>query len=273
MHPLATAPRQTLPAVADTHVHLADPAFDGDRDVVLSRSLERGVRLLIAVGYDLETSRRSLEFARNVDGIAAAVGIHPNQAGEASAAALAQIREWAADPEVVAVGETGLDHYRRRVPADVQTRCLGRHLEIADSVDKPVVIHDREAHEDLLAILLPWARARAARGLRSAPGVFHCFSGSHAMAASAVEAGFYVSFAGNLTYSKALAEVARQVDLRQVVVETDAPYLSPSPLRGRRNEPANVILTAQRLAEIRGLPLSEVVDVTTENARRLFGLS
>jgi len=257
----------------DTHAHLADPALSGEADALLRRARDAGVELVVAVGYDLPTSEASVELARRA-GIWAAVGIHPNSASAADPAALARIGDLARDPRVVAVGETGLDYYRDRVSPTAQRRAFESHLAIADAVDKPVVVHDREAHEDVLRTLLAWALERSRRGKRSVPGVLHCFSGDLGMAEAAIEAGLLISFAGNLTYRSAskLADVARRVDLGAVVVETDCPYLAPAPRRGGRNEPCNVVLVAERLAELRGLPVIEVARQTTANALRLFGL-
>lgn len=259
--------------LVDTHAHLVDAAFEVDRDAVLSRAMSSGVTLIVAVGVDLESSRRSVGLARQVAGVVASVGIHPHDALAVSADALAELRQLAAEPRVVAIGETGLDYYRRLAPVDAQRRALEAHLGIADDLDKPVVIHDRDAHDDLLAILVPWARGRRAAGRRSHPGVLHCFSGDLAMAEKAVAAGFSIGFGGTLTYprSDALAEVARRVDLDDIVLETDSPYLAPSPLRGRRNEPANIVHVAKRLAKLRGLTLEIAANRTSANARRLFG--
>ncbi len=257
----------------DTHAHLADPALLGDVDAALEHARDAGVGLVAAVGYDLATSEASLDLARR-EGVWAAVGIHPNSASRADDGALARIVELASDSRVVAIGETGLDYYRDRVPADAQRRAFEAHLALADAVDKPVIVHDREAHGDVLRMLQEWARARKLRGKRSVPGVLHCFSGDLAMAEQAIDSGLVISFAGNLTYRSAagLAEVARRVDLDAVVIETDCPYLAPTPRRGERNEPRNVALVAARLAELRGLPVVEVARRTTANALRLFGL-
>lgn len=261
--------------LVDTHAHLADSAFDSDRDAVLNRSAAQGVQLIVAVGTDLETSRRSLDLARGVAGVLATVGIHPHDASQATTQALDQLRHWAADPQVVAIGETGLDYYRMLSPRSAQLHAMEEHLAIADEVDKPVVIHDRDAHADLLAVLVPWAERRRRAGKRSVPGALHCFSGDLAMAGAAIAAGFLISLAGNVTFASAgsLVDVARQIDLDSVVLETDSPYLAPSPLRGRRNEPANLPLVAQWLANLRGRRLPEIAAQTSANARRLFGLS
>ncbi len=274
------SPWETPPArdgqgwLVDTHAHLADSAFDADRDEVLARAAEGGVRLVVAVGADLDSSRRTLDLARSRAEMPAAVGIHPHDAGEATADGLATLREMASDPRVVAIGEIGLDYYRMRAPREAQLRALEAQLAIADEVGKPVVIHNREADADVLAVLVPWAQARRQAGRPGAPGVLHCYSGGLALAEAASAAGLLISFAGNVTFAKAeeLAEVARRIDLGVVVLETDSPYLAPAPLRGRRHEPANVLLVAQWLADQRGRTLREVADQTSANARRLFGL-
>ena len=262
-----------LASYFDTHAHLADPALVGEFDAVLSRAADAGVGMVVAVGYDLATSEASVALARR-EGVWAAVGIHPNSASEADDASMSRIGELARDSRVVAIGETGFDYYRDRAAPDVQRRLFAAHLDLADAVDKPVIVHDRDAHGDVLEMLLDWARERKRRGKRSAPGVLHCFSGDLAMAEAAIDAGLVISFAGNLTYKSAtaLAEVAGQVDLDSVVVETDCPYLAPVPRRGERNEPRNVALVAARLAELRGLPVVEVARRTTANALRLLGL-
>ena len=259
--------------LCDTHAHLYDAAFEPDRQAVIDRARDAGVRLIVAVGADLASSRLSVEIARGNEGVYAAVGIHPNSADEATPAALAEIRALAADPCVVGIGETGLDYYRDRVSREVQWRVLDAHLDLAAETGKPAIVHDREAHADVAARILGWGRRRGGTIERPA-GVLHCFSGDTALATEAIAAGFLISFAGNVTYRKAeyLAVVAAAIDPRAIVLETDCPWLAPAPLRGRRNEPANLVATAGWLATARGLTVAEVGDLTTANARRLFGL-
>ena len=270
----ASVPARPLGWLVDTHSHLADPAFDADRVEVGERSRAAGVALVL-VGYDLATSRLSVDLADPAAGRFAAVGIHPNSWTTDSADELAEIRRLAVDPRVVAIGETGLDFYRAHVEADRQVELLRAHLTLADELGKPVILHDREAHRALLDVLLPWAASRRAdwRTTRP-PGVFHCFSGDAALAVEAEQAGFLVSFAGNLTYSKStlLAESAGRLRTDSLLVETDCPYLAPEGRRGKRNEPVNVELVASRLAVIRGVSLDEVAATTSANARRLFGV-
>jgi TatD DNase family protein len=195
------------------------------------------------------------------------VGIHPHEASTYSEAALAELRQLAAWSGVVAIGETGLDYYRMLSPREQQLRSLERQLALARELGLPVILHNRDSHADLMALL-----REHAPGLR---GVFHCFLGDRQMAEECLAfAGFYLSFAGPLTYraNTALQEVAAWAPLDRVLVETDCPYLTPHPFRGRRNEPKHVALVAAKLAELRGLPLEEVAQITTRNARALFGL-
>lgn len=257
----------------DTHAHLYDDQFEADLDEVIFRANDAGIRLIVAVGVDLESSRHSLRIAQANDGIYAAVGIHPNSADRATPEALAEIRTLASDPRVVGIGETGLDYYRERVEREVQRRVLDAHLALAAELDKPVIIHDRDAHDDIAAVALGWGR-RLGGSIERPVGVLHCFTGDLALAAEAISAGFLISFAGNVTYRRAesLAAVAAAVDLRAVVLETDCPWLAPTPLRGRRNEPANLAATADRLASARGLTVAQIGQETTANARRLFRL-
>jgi TatD DNase family protein len=253
--------------LADTHAHLDLPEIAPDRDAVLGRAREAGVKLIINVGIDLENSRQVLATARKYPGLRAAIGIHPHGAASVKDADLEALTPLAADPLVVAVGEIGLDFYRRRAPEETQKYSFRKQLEWAGVLQKIVVIHTREATAATLKIL------QDARSLLRG-GVMHCFAGSWLEARSFLDLGFYLSFAGPLTYPKAgaLREVASQVPLDRILLETDCPYLTPQPWRGQRNEPAYVAATARQLAEIRGLSLEEVARATWENSLRAFGL-
>jgi len=256
----------------DSHAHLDDRRFDKDREAVIDRAAQTGVTRIVTIGADLESSRAAVELARTHQGIYAVVGVHPHDAKTVDARILAELHVLCRQkPHVVAVGEIGLDFYRDLSPRDVQRRAFRQQLELADQVGLPVVIHDRESRGEVLNILAGWVRRRP--GDRP-PGVIHCFSGDAAQAQRAVGLGFYVGIDGPVTYPDArkLAEVARTVPLERLLIETDAPYLTPQPHRGQRNEPAYVRLIAERIAELRGLSLAEVARVTTENARRLFDL-
>ena len=256
----------------DTHAHLDFPEFDGDREEVIQRALEAGVTRIITVGVDLESSRAAIALAERVPCICATVGMHPHDAVKLTPQALAELRELALHPRVVAVGEIGLDFYRNLSPRDAQQQAFEAQLALAREVGKPVVIHDREAHAEIMATLRRWTADHPAQAKRPL-GILHCFSGGPEMAREAVELGFYISLAGPVTFLNARqpVEVARQIPLANLLVETDAPFLSPHPYRGRRNEPARVRLVTQRIAEIKGLPLEEVAHATTANARLVIG--
>lgn len=253
--------------LADTHAHLDLPEILPDQDAVLRRAREAGVSLIINVGIGLENSRRVLATARKHIGLRATVGIHPHAAASLKEGDLEALTPLAADPLVVAVGEIGLDFYRRRSPEKTQKHWFRRQLEWASALGKIVVIHTREATADTLKIL---QEARS----QLPGGVMHCFGGSWPEARSFLDLGFYLSFAGPLTYPKAgaLREVAGKTPLDRILLETDCPYLTPQPWRGKRNEPAYVVATARQLAEVRGLSLEEAARATWENSLRAFGL-
>ncbi len=207
-----------------------------------------------------------MALARLYEPVYAAVGIHPHEVKEIDALTYDALRILARQEKVVAIGEIGLDFFYDLSPREVQLRCFQEQLNLADELELPVIIHDREAHAETLEIL----RSRKGR----LQGVLHCFSGDWAMACECLELGFHLSVAGPVTYRKAdqLRAVAREIPLERLLIETDAPYLAPQPYRGKRNEPAYVVETARTLAEIRGIPVDELERQTTANARRLFGI-
>lgn len=253
--------------LADSHAHLDLENHFPDQAAVLKRAREAGVLLVINVATGLMDASQVIATARQSPGIAAVVGVHPHGVAAMTDQDLEALDSLAADPQVVAVGEIGLDFYRRRSPEDIQKHWFRRQLELALARDKIVVIHTREATPVTLAIL------REYRG-RLLGGIMHCFGGSLEEAHAFLDLGFHLSFSGTLTYPKAgpLREVARQVPLERVLVETDCPYLPPQPWRGQRNEPAYVVATAQQLADIRGLTLEEVAAHTWRNTLAVFGL-
>ncbi len=260
--------------LVDTHAHLDSSRYDKDRAAVISRAQEAGVTQMITIGGSLEASRRALALAQEYPFLYAAVGIHPHNAVDLNGAALAELRELAQQPKVVAVGEIGLDFYRDLSPRDVQRRAFQAQLAWAAKMSKPVVIHDRDAHQKVLEILTDWAAGQARSPLAGRLGVLHTFSGDLPMAERAIELGFYLSISGPVTYQNArdLPEVVRSVPLERLMVETDCPWLAPHPHRGKRNEPAYVRLVAEQIAALRGIELAKVAQATTANARRLFGL-
>jgi TatD DNase family protein len=247
----------------DSHCHLNVDAFADDVDEVVDRAGAAGIHGILVPGIGLEESRRAVELARRFPGVRAAVGIHPHEALQWGEVAEERLREWAELPEVVAIGEIGLDFYRDWSPEDAQRRAYAAQLRLARELDLPVVVHDRDAHADVL---------RGIRETEGVRGVLHCFSGGPAEAEEALARGFHVSFTGSITYAKGrLADVLRVVPLERLLLETDAPWMTPTPHRGKRNEPAYVARVAETLAEKLGRDLHDVLRETSAGAGRLFG--
>jgi TatD DNase family protein len=252
----------------DTHAHLNDKDFKDDLPMVLERGIQAGVTHILNVGYNLEASRQSVCIAREFPQVYAAVGIHPHDAKNFSLKAMEELEELAKDPKVLAIGEMGLDYFRDLSPRPVQQEAFRLQISLARRMKLPIIVHDREAHKDTVTILRQEKAAEAG-------GVMHCFSGSWEMARQCLNLGFYISLAGPVTYKNAHTpkEVARLVPLDRLLIETDAPYLTPEPHRGKRNEPAYILAIAKEIAEIRKLTLAELAAATTANAKRLFGFA
>ncbi|MDK2931840.1 MAG: TatD DNase family protein [Bacillota bacterium] len=253
--------------VIDTHAHLDHERFRDDLDDVIARAKAAGVWPVIEVGSDLATSRAALGLVRRYRGLLAAVGIHPHEAKTASNAALEELRAMAREPGVAAIGEIGLDYHYDFSPRDQQRRAFAAQIAIAKDVGLPIVVHDREAHADTLAIL-------KSEGAAAVGGVIHCFSGDWKLARSVLDMGFYISVGGTLTFPNAtsLRDLVARLPLDRLLLETDCPYLTPVPHRGKRNEPAFVVLVAEELARLKRLDVHEVAAATTRNARVLFRL-
>ena len=252
----------------DTHAHLDDEKFAGDRAAVIERARESGVVKIITMGDSLESSARSVALTEEFESVYAAVGIHPEEAQPMTAATDEQLAAWAAQEKVVAIGEIGLDYYWEK---DEEKRALQRaifvrQLYLARQLRLPVCIHDREAHGDMMKIL-----KTEGRGLR---GVLHCYSGSWEMAAELLKGDWYFGIDGPLTYKNAakLPEIVQRLPAERILVETDSPYLSPMPFRGKRNEPAHVLYVAKKAAELRGESLEAFARATRENTRDLYGI-
>ena len=250
----------------DTHAHYDDEAFDADRDALLAALPEKGVGLVLNPGCDLASSRRALDIAQAHRHVYAAVGIHPENCGDFVPADMEALAALAAHPKAVAIGEIGLDYYwDENPPRELQKTVLRRQLALARELNKPVIIHDRDAHEDTLAIV------REFPGIR---GVFHCFSGSPEMARELLALGWYLGFDGPITYKNArrAPEVIAAAPPERLLIETDSPYLAPVPHRGERNDSGLVYLVAEKIAEIRGISPGEVARITAQNGRELFGI-
>jgi TatD DNase family protein len=260
----APTPKRFLHLV-DTHAHLDFSNFDSDRVAVLQKAADLGLKLIVNVGCDLLSSQKSVSLAAQYPFVYAAVGIHPHDAARAPVDYLSRLEEMARSPKVVALGEMGLDFYRDRSPRPVQRDVFRRQLKLARKINLPVIIHARDAHDEVLRIL-------EEEGLPTAGGVMHCFSGDLELAKKCLELGLYISIAGPVTYSRSntLREVAEAVPMERLLIETDAPFLAPEPLRGKRNEPANVAFVAEKVAALRGISSEILGNKCLENARRLF---
>ncbi len=241
------------------------PEFDADRDEALVRARAAGIEVLVTVGYHLEASRKAVETAQRYPQVYASVGVHPHDAKHYDDAAEGILRGLAKHPKVVAIGEAGLDFYRDRSPRTAQTEAFRRQIRLAKEFGLPLIVHDRDAHQETMR-LLEEEQAEAV--------VLHCFSGDLALAEKAWARGYYTSIAGPVTYPKneALREVVRKARLDRLVLETDCPYLPPQPVRGQRNEPASLLHTAREAARLLGMSLDVLGRLTSENARRLFRL-
>lgn len=253
----------------DTHAHLHFPDYADDLDAVLERARGAGVCGMVTIGTDRESNQAVVELARRLPEVWATVGIHPHDAGEAVEADFAEMEKLArSEAKVVGFGEMGLDFFRNLSPPEAQREVFRRQISMARELGKPVVIHCRDAHEETLAIL---AEERA----REIGGVMHCFSGDVEIARRCLDLGLFISLAGPVTYknARALPEVARFVPEDRLVVETDCPYLPPTPHRGKRNEPAYVALTAAFVAELRGVAPEALGAAVTANAATLFGIT
>ena len=253
--------------LVDSHAHIDTSRFDADREAVLQAAINGGVTRMVDPGCDLASSRAALALARAYPGVVfAGIGVHPHDATTYNDEVEQELRAMVHEPEVVAIGEFGLDYFRMLSPREVQHRVFIRHLQLAREYDLPCIIHVRDAHNDVIELLRTHGQQ-----LR---GVFHCFSGNVAQAEECLSfPGFMLSFAGPLTREgNALPDVARMVPQDRMLVETDSPYLVPKPLKARRNEPLFVIHTAKKLAELRGMTLEELAQITTANTVRLFTL-
>lgn len=255
----------------DSHAHVQARQFAGDREAVIARAAAAGVTEIVCASDDESASRDAVALAERHAGVWATVGVHPHEANSADDGTLARIAEVAASPMVVAIGEIGLDYYRDRSPRAVQRDAFERQLTLADRLELPVVIHSRDAAEDTYTILRAWQRRRGG----PAHGVMHCFGYDGEWATRFLELGFLLSVPGTVTYPKAERgqQVAQMLPEDAMLVETDCPYLTPQPWRGKRNEPAYLPATVAFVAGLRGVPAERIATCTAVNARRIFGLA
>ena len=253
--------------LVDSHAHLEMDEFDGDREAVIRRAQESGVDCIVTVGLNLEDSRKAVALAERYSFIYASVGVHPHDVKSIDETTYDLLGELSKSDKVVAYGEIGLDFFRNLSPRDLQIRRFGEQLELAAELDLPVIIHDRDAHRETVEMLKGRGEGRG--------GVIHCFSGDYDMAAKCLDMGFYISIPGTVTYKKSdtLRDIVRKLPIDRLLVETDCPFLSPEPNRGKRNEPAYVAHTARRIALIKSIPFEEVERITSRNARDVFGMN
>ena len=251
----------------DTHAHLDDRAFDTDREDLLAGLADRQVALVMNPGCSLESSRNAVAMAEKYPWLYAAVGSHPDAADEVCEEVIAEFEKLCKlSPKVKAIGEIGLDYHYEDIPRQLQQKAFLMQLELARKLDLPVIVHERDAHEDGMAIIKDFPTVK---------GVFHCYSGSAEMARQLVELGWYIGFTGVLTFKNArkAIETAASIPLERIVLETDCPYMAPEPFRGKRNDPGYLYRMAEKLAEIRGVSVEEIHRITTENGKRLYRIT
>jgi len=250
--------------LVDSHAHIQLSQFDRDRHDVLQRAKSAGIEQILVVGFDLKTSQQAVELAMNTENLWATVGMHPHDAKDLTNAAMDTFRRLADHPKVIALGEMGLDYYRDLSPRSIQKTAFEQQLDLAEELDMPIIVHNREAYHDILPIL------RSRKGRIS--GVLHCFSGDVDIMKQTLDIGFHIGIGGPVTYKKSddLQTVAKQVPANRLLIETDCPWLAPQFRRGKRNEPSYVISVAERIAELRGTPAEEIGQITTQNFVTLF---
>ena len=248
----------------DTHAHMDDHAFDEDREVLLKGFRDQGVGLVMNPGCSLESSRNVDKLTREYDFLYGAVGSHPDVADEVNDTVLEEYRMLCKqNTKIKAIGEIGLDYHYEDIPRDIQQKAFRMQMELARELGLPVIVHERDAHEDGMKIVEEFS---------DLTGVFHCYSGSYEMAKWLINRGWYIGFTGVLTFKNArkAIEVASQIPLDRIVLETDCPYMAPEPFRGKRNDPGKIYRMAEKLAEIRGLSVEEIHAITMENGKRLY---
>jgi TatD DNase family protein len=262
-------PEGAPPRLIDSHAHIQGVEFSVDVADVVQRARAAGVEKIVVVGGagELSSNDAAIAIAKSDPGLFATVGMHPHDAKDVSEDNLQRLQQLAAEPQVVAIGETGLDFYYDHSPRDVQKRLFARFIHMAGETNLPLIVHDRDAHAEIAELL----RQEGGGALR---GVIHCFTGDYAAAKTFLDLGFYLSFSGILTFKNAdaLRDAARNAPLDRILVETDSPYLAPVPKRGKRNEPAFVLHVAEMLAEVKKLSLETVAQATTTNAEKLFSI-
>ncbi len=249
----------------DSHAHYDDESFDNDRFETIGKAHESGVSYMLNAAVDVSSAKESISLAEKYDFFYAAVGIHPHNVEYINDDTLSIIAKLAENPKVVAIGEIGLDYYYDTAPREMQKHWFAKQIDLAKSLNLPIIVHDRDAHEDSLNII-------KAENAKSVGGVFHCYSGSVEMAKILLDNNFYISIGGTVTFKNArkVKEVVEYFPIERILIETDSPYLTPEPYRGKRNDSSYVALVAEKIAQIKNIKFEEVAEITTENALRLF---
>jgi len=266
---------QAAPGLVDTHCHLNFDVYDPDRSAVVERARQNGLTRILIPAVDLETSKTAIQYAQEFSEVFAAVGIHPNDGASWTEKSISELKSLADETKVIAIGEIGLDYYRQHTPHDLQKAIFRQQLDLAAQLNLPVVIHNRDAAGDILNILREWYTIMITGGsrLQSFPGVMHSFSGDVAFADELTSMNFKLGINGPVTFrnSQALQSTVRYLSVETLLMETDAPFLTPHPYRGKRNEPANVRIVAEKVAELKQEPVEKIIQVTTAEADKLFG--
>ena len=247
----------------DTHAHLNDPAFDPDREILMNGLAAKGIGYVMNAGCSLESSRDIVKMTEQYPWLYGSVGSHPDSADEVNEEVIEEYRKLCAHEKIKAIGEIGLDYYYEDIPREIQKNAFRMQMALAKELDMPVIVHEREAHDDGMRIVKEFPKVT---------GVFHCYSGSAEMARQLVNMGWYIGFTGVLTFKNArkAVETAASIPLDRIVIETDCPFMAPEPFRGKRNDPGYLPKMAEKLAEIRGISGEEAVAATTANAKRLY---
>ncbi len=251
----------------DSHCHVDDDKFNEDREDLLSTLPKQGIDYIMNIGADMESSRKAVVLAKKYPYIYASVGVHPSETTNLSEKDMDELALLATEPKVKAIGEIGLDYHYPDTNKEMQHKWFNRQMELAMDLGMPFIIHDRESHFDCMEILKRFDTKKTG-------GVMHCFSGSVEMAREVIKMGMHISFAGPITYKNAekAVKVAMEIPIEHILIETDSPYLAPTPKRGERNNPAYVRFVAEKLAEIKNMPFEKVCEITKENAKNLFGI-
>ena len=249
----------------DSHAHLDDRKFDSDRHETIAALNKSGISYFVNIGADIKSSESSVELAEKYDFIYAAVGVHPYDAETVTDQLIEKLRTMAQNKKVVAIGESGLDYHYEDADKEVQKKAFIKHIELANELDMPIIVHNRDSHKDMMDIL---------RQYRPKNAIIHCYSGSAEMAKELIKMGYYISFSGTVTFknAKKVQEAVCEVPLDKLLAETDSPYLCPEPERGKRNDPSKMRYTVEKLAEIKGVTFEEMARITTDNAKRVYNI-